>query len=394
MAVSVGGDTDRRGRWPALDGLRGVAILLVVFYHFHLPGNSLRHLQGGWAGVDVFFVLSGFLITTLLLQERFKTGGISWRGFYRRRWNRLGPALLAVVVAFEFVTLFARWPQQPEYGLFHRVVDLRTVFSLGANWWVIARTPCHPFLSTIWSLGIEEQFYLVWPVVILCVCRGRTPEAARRILLAVATAGTLLSATDARVLHQLGFGKTRIYFGTDTRSQGLFIGAAAAVIWLEGHRPRAWLSSALGLTGGLTIGAVAVVAGDTSGFQVGGAFTLLAASAGFVLLHVVWQPSDVLARLLSARVLRWVGRRSYALYLWHAGIATYLYSSGTRSDSRFGWAGYFGGIALALLLAELSWRLIESGRPQTLPTLIRRFARLAAPGGRTAEFMPLLDETV
>lgn len=395
MAGTRGGDPGSQRRWPALDGLRGVAIVLVILYHFHLPGRSVRHLVGGWVGVDLFFVLSGFLITTLLVEERYRTGSISRRAFYRRRWIRLGPPLIALIVTFEVLSLFLKWSQMPIYSSLYRMVDIRSVVSLGPNWWVIGQATVHPFLWTIWSLGIEEQFYLLWPLVVLWAFSKRTPERGRRVLLAVAIGGAVLSATEALVMHQASLSRARVYFGTDTRAQALFVGAALALVLGQGRRAPAKVSGSLAVAGAVGIGAIVVGVSDTNPFQVGGSFTVLAVASALLIAHAVEEPTSLIARVLSTNLLRWTGQRSYALYLWHGGIATYLYASRRHSSTRYGWPGYLAGIALSFVMAELSWRLIESTRARSRWATIRdRFAlpRAQQPGLEVGRPAALLED--
>jgi peptidoglycan/LPS O-acetylase OafA/YrhL len=177
-------------------------------------------------------------------------------------------------------------------------------------------------------------------------------------------------------LYPSHLNQVRIYFGTDTRAQGLLVGAAAALLWSSGFRLSQVVSLGLAGLGALAICLVATQVRDANPFRVNGAFPLLAVSTALVLLNVVWEPGSLFARVLSWSPLRWAGRRSYAIYLWHAPIATFLYGTptGLSGATRFGWAGFVGGIALSLVLAELSWRWLESrfqgaGRP----------ARAAAP---------------
>lgn len=368
----------RRKRWPALDGLRGIAILLVLLYHFHWPGPALGHLVGGWGGVDIFFVLSGFLITDLLVRERERTGRLSFRSFYKRRWKRLGPALLVMVFAFEIIVTFLPWPGgTTSYPPLMRLRDLGTLFSLGINWWGIFGVPTPPFMGAMWSLAVEEQFYLIWPLVIVWAYRGRTTAAARRLMWIVAAGAAAVSAVECLALYPTHTNQVRIYFATDTRAQGLLIGALVALAWHTGRRLDVRSSRACAIAGLLIIAVVALRVADSNPFRVNGAFTVLAAATAAVVLHVLWEPTSAIARGLQWSPLRWVGRRSYALYLWHAPIATFLYAvPGSAASTRFGWPGYVGGIALSFVLAELSWRLVE--QPKWWGEIRRRPVRSAA----------------
>ena len=343
-------------------------MLLVVSYHFRIPGPGLRRLQGGWSGVDLFFALSGFLITGLLLEERESRGLVDLAGFYRRRWRRLGPALLAMVAVGEVVATFIRWPGQHSYGVGARLTDLASLASLGINWRIASGATVGPLFGAMWSLAVEEQFYLVWPLVIVAAYQRRGHARARTVLAVGAAVAVTLSALECVALYPGHPDQVRIYFATDTRAQGLLIGALAALVWRSGRRLSREASAALAAAGVAAIVYIAIGVDDTSPFRMDGAFTVLAASAASVMLHTMWEPGSLLARALAWRPLRYFGSRSYALYLWHAPVAAFLYGTGPTGSPRFGWGGYTGGLLLSLLLAEASWQLVEkrtngAGRP-------------------------------
>ncbi len=382
-------------RWPALDGLRGIAVLLVVFYHFHAPGPGLLHLRGGWAGVDVFFVLSGFLITGLLLREHDRTGRVSLGAFYRRRFWRLVPALLLLVLGWEVASTFLSWPGQTVvYTAGARARDLLMLSSMGLNWWWVAGAPVPPGFGALWSLAVEDQFYLLWAPVVALLCLVRARAQRTRLILMIAAGGAAISAVECFALYPTHHDQVRIYFATDTRAQGLLIGAVAAVLWEQHKVLPEHMSRVLAVAGAFAIALVGVFIDDASPWRVEGSFTLLALATLFVVRHVVNYEQSRFAHALSWRPLRWTGRRSYAIYLWHAPIATYMYSlPGSTSSSRFGWPAYFGGIALALVMAEVSWRLVErrcfdhahAHAPRAGGTAQRQFP---APGGTVGGGLP------
>ena len=353
---------------PALDGLRGVAVLLVIGYHF----RPLAAFQGGWMGVDVFFALSGFLITSLVLDELATTGRFSFVRFHVRRALRLQPALwlflavwlvglLALRHFYWFATVpgFAPAPGPPT-GLW---VGARGVLSaMGeVNNWFSIRHVAMPPIGHLWSLSIEEQFYLVWPALLLVVARVRP----QWLLRATVVLG-MASALDSLLQWNGGAGTDRIYFGTDTRAQAVLAGCLVAQLWMSGRLER-MLSSRLLRRGAFAastsvLTAVAWLAADRSPFRYRGGFTLIAfAAAVVVAVLAVDGPEERRAhgsgrvpagvRVLSLRPLRYVGSRSYAVYLWNYLFATWFHPLG-------GWSVVPGAVA-TFAAAEVSWRLVE-----------------------------------
>jgi peptidoglycan/LPS O-acetylase OafA/YrhL len=244
------GDAARRnrrsallGRSPALDGLRGLALVWVVAYHFT---GATGPFPGAWIGLDVFFVLSGFLITAMLLDERRVLGRISLPLFYARRACRLLPALLVMLavwtgmlLAFHDTSWFAATPggdgTGDPVGLEGAFWQLGVTLAYGANW-IYALDGGRAPLAHLWSLAVEEQFYVVWPFVLLAllaVLRHR-----RRLAVVLGLAG--VSALLPWLYWDGGAGNDRIYFGTDTRAVGMLLGATAALVW---HRRRSLLAA-------------------------------------------------------------------------------------------------------------------------------------------------------
>ena len=217
------------GRVLGLDGLRAVAVALVLGFHF-----GVGWLGGGFFGVDVFYVLSGFLITGLLLAEYERRERIGLGAFWLRRARRLLPALLLVLVA---VTLMVRFAEPAGAYPGYRGAAMSALFYV-SNWWQIA-TSGNYFVSTgavsplthTWSLAVEEQFYLVWPLVVLAVLHVAGPfRRGVRVLLGVAAVGAVASAVEMAALYHPGANTTRIYFGTDTHAQSVLVGAVLACL--------------------------------------------------------------------------------------------------------------------------------------------------------------------
>ena len=314
---------------PALDGLRALSIALVVAYHaFGFP-------TGGAIGVDVFFVLSGYLITTLLLREIEADGRVDFRRFYARRCRRLLPALLFMLSVYLVVTAMAGRNE-----LLATIVGgsyVANFFDAGGN---PLLTNAH--LNQMWSLAQEEQFYLLWPAALLVLGRGRW---LLRVVLCALVVVTVYRAT----LSLTGLAAAnRLYYEPDLRADGLLIGAAIAA--LQARRPIAvpeWFGK-VGIAG---LGLGAIVGWGFRGWPVWGEPIFLA-SAAFLLAAAISETE--LARGLASRPLVWLGRRSYSLYLWHApviGAAVYVAGPGLGPET--------AAVVVALALAAFSYTFVE-----------------------------------
>lgn len=368
----------RRRGIHALDGLRAIAVALVLADHGGIPGMS-----GGFIGVDLFFVLSGFLITSLLIDELARTGRIDLAGFWIRRGRRLLPALvlmvLTVAIAHELL------PSDAVVGLRE---DAIAAFFWIANWRFVAQhtdyfteagTPSP--LQHTWSLGVEEQYYFIWPLLLIAITlllafrgrrRGRwaTAGGVRLAVFLVASAGAAASAAAAEMLASSGFeaARDRVYFGTDTRAQALLIGAAAAAL-LVGDWPALtagwsvvrtrrgrWVARLLPLAGLAVLAAASHRAtGSAAEFQ-GGLLTLVAVAAIAVIAPVALHQGGLVARALAWAPLVWLGTISYGVYLWHWPI--FLVLNGERTGWS-GWALFAVRCAATLLVAAVSWWVIE-----------------------------------
>ncbi len=282
----------RLGYVPALDGLRGIAILAVIGVHAF--GKPL----GGFYGVDLFFVLSGFLITTLLLEEHDRSGGIAMGSFYRRRAYRLLPGLLAVVAAYTALTVAS--PRALEQVAAGALYGANFVLASGSH--LVDGTPFVPF----WSLAEEEQFYLLWPLLLLLLLRREVRES--RVAWALAGLVVVLVAYRSG-LALAGASYTRLYYAPDTHADGLVLGCLLALLRRRGLR----VPELLGW-----LGLAALVVAFAFPSLVGGeAFELAPASIAAALLTGAAMEQGLLSRCLSFRPLVWIGLISYSLYLWH-----------------------------------------------------------------------------
>ncbi|MCU1423095.1 MAG: acetyltransferase [Microbacteriaceae bacterium] len=334
-------------RYAGLDGLRAVAVATVILFHLS-PGG----LPGGYVGVDVFFVISGFLITALLLREREDSGTIRLGAFWGRRARRLLPALFLLLL----VCGAAAWLVRGDV-LVHLGRQLLGAATFSSNWVAIGSGQSYfdettpELFRNLWSLAVEEQFYLVWPFVILLLALVR----ARWVRVAVVALLALASAAAMWAVFVPGGDATRVYYGTDTHAFGLAIGAVLA---LGAWRLRPWVGTVVGTLGVAGIVAAAVLLpADASVTYRGGLFAVAIAS-GLAILGAVSSP---LGRVLDVAPLRWVGRRSYGLYLWHWPVFV-LVEAALPTWERTGATGWaLGGIALAITVvaAALSYRFVE-----------------------------------
>lgn len=401
LSVHSSSRAHRRGEIPALDGIRAIAVALVLADHGGIPG-----VDGGFLGVDVFFVLSGFLITSLLLDEHARTGRIRLRDFWIRRARRLLPALLVMVLA----VVAGR-----EFFSTEAIANLRddavASFFWVANWAFVAQhtdyfsqgAPPSPLQHT-WSLGVEEQYYLLWPLVLIAVafvfCR-RDPTHLRWAVLGVATAGAIASAAATIVFVDDG-ALNRIYFGTDTRAQALLVGAAAAALlvrdWttvtLAGPVIRTrwlrWVARAVSVVGVVVLAFAAHMATGSVGDFRGGLLIVVALAAAGVVGAVAMDQEGPVARVLAWRPLVWLGAISYGVYLWHWPI--FLAINGERTGSS-GWSLFALRCVATLAVAALSWWVLEQPirrwRPVIVPMLPLAGATAATAAVITMTVLPV-----
>ena len=301
------------GYRPALDGLRALAVTLVVITHatyLLVPEWGGRWLPGGFIGVDVFFVLSGFLITSLLLQEHHARGRISIKNFYRRRALRLLPALGALLAVHAALAVVTRADLPREGG---------SVVAVGlyvSNWVIASGHSLAVGLGHLWSLAVEEQFYLLWPLCIVAVLRVRRPAP---VLVGIALAGIVCATSVRALLWSHGAGWEAVYVRTDARADALLIGALLALAFRRGWRLSArWLQ--LGPLGLAVILACAIAVPRDSGWlYVGGGFTIVALASAAIIASVL-EPGPWLHHALSTPPAVQLGKASYSLYLWHVPV--------------------------------------------------------------------------
>jgi peptidoglycan/LPS O-acetylase OafA/YrhL len=340
---------------PGLDGLRALAVAGVVLYH-----AGVSWMPGGFLGVDVFFVLSGYLITSLLLAERRREGSVGFKAFWLRRARRLLPAVLLVV----FVCLLAASTIARD-DLARTRGDALASLVYMTNWHLIAASHSYfnafgrpSLLQHLWSLAVEEQFYLFWPLILL----GSLKLVGRRgtVLLTVALA--LASTALMWGLYNPNQDPSRVYYGTDTRASTLLVGALLAFAWpLGGFRDEVSRRAARVLDGIGCLALVGVLAffvrvQDYDPWLYRGGFLLVALCTA-VLIAVVVHPASALGRALGTRTLRWIGVRSYGIYLWHWPVMML-----TRPGIDVPWRGtlvILAQIALTIALAALSYRYVE-----------------------------------
>lgn len=286
---------------PPLDGIRGLAVLGVVAFH-----TRETWFPGGFVGVDVFFVLSGFLITRLLVAEHQQAGTVSFPRFYVRRALRLLPALVAVCVLVSVADLVLNPPGR-DASLLGVVTALTYTSSIVAA----SGRDLADMLPT-WSLSVEEYFYLVWPALLVLVLRLRRPFRAVAALCVAAV------AYHAIVPAVAGWGNGRIYYAADTRAEQLLIGALLAFAAPAGvAKVRAWMAA---VAAAALVVFMIVPGRYTAGPYNHGLSTVIALLAAVIVAHAAAEAGSWLQRLLCLRPLVWVGKRSYGIYLWNAPL--------------------------------------------------------------------------
>jgi peptidoglycan/LPS O-acetylase OafA/YrhL len=345
---------------PAIDGLRALAVIAVMFYHL-----GFSWIPGGFLGVDLFFVISGYVITRLLLDSIEQSGGLDLRGFYLARARRLLPALLFTVIT----TTIAIGIWAPD-TIKRFITDMPFALTGTMNWWLVAKEQDYfesigrpPLLQHTWSLAVEAQFYLVWPLILYFILKklgkNRIPFAA--LMIAAASGITLLIVSlslDASNSSDV----SHIYFGTDTHSIGLFLGAALAVSWIPQNFTTQVSKKAqdfidgVGVFGFIGILATFLLIDESQPTLYKIAFPLAAIFGAAIIMSVV-HPASRFAPILENPVLIWIGQRSYAIYLWHWII--FQVTRPTVDLAGQTWALYSLRILIVFALADISLRYVE-----------------------------------
>lgn len=339
---------------PGLDGLRALAVLAVLLYHAGYP------IVGGYLGVESFFVLSGFLITTLLVADWQRHGRVRLGVFWLRRARRLLPAL-ALTLAGTLLLTLALQPGE----LRTLAADTLAALLYVMNWKLIIAQQGYfdawsrpPLLQHLWSLAIEEQFYLLWPLLFVAGMRLLRP----RGLLVATLVAALASGALMAVLYTGGGDLARIYYGTDTRASALLIGAALALLWTHERRQTTTLRhqnvfEAAGLLALVALLACYVWLHEHHELLYLGGFPLVALATAAVITVATSHSVRTLPALLEARPLLWIGRRSYSLYLWHWPIFLLVVPPASEPWQRL--ASDALRLGLTVLLAALSYRFVE-----------------------------------
>ena len=345
---------------PAIDGLRALAVVAVVLYHL-----GINWIPGGFLGVDLFFVISGYVITRLILDSIESANGLDIREFYAARARRLFPGLLVmIIVTCVVMALFA-----PD-SIRRFISDLPFVLSGTNNWHLVALHQDYfqaigrpPLLQHTWSLAVEFQFYLIWPIILLIVWRRFGKRVVRRAALLIATfSGTALflfslqadNATAGRISH--------IYFGTDTHSLGLFLGSALAVSWIPRNLTKEISQRAqdfidgIGVFGFIGLLCIFLFIDETNATLYQIAFPLAGLFGCATIVSLV-HPASRFSPILSNRIFLWIGQRSYGIYLWHWVVFQVTRPGADLTGSLF--ALNVARVLLVLILADISLRAIE-----------------------------------
>ncbi len=345
---------------PAIDGLRAIAVIAVMLYHL-----GVSWIPGGFLGVDLFFVISGYVITRLLLDSIQERGGLDLRDFYLARIRRLLPPLVFMIVTTSiFVGLWA--PDTTKKFL----TDAPFSLTGAMNWWLVFNQQDYfeasgrpPLLQHTWSLAVEAQFYLIWPLILLIVLKylGKKLIPAAALVIA-ATSGVALMLVSFQIDATNSSKVSHVYFGTDTHSIGLFLGAALAVSWipqnfnLQVTRRAQDFIDGIGVFGFIGILSTFLLIDETKPTLYKIAFPLAGLFGTAILISIV-HPASRFAPLLRNKALLWIGERSYAIYLWHWVI--FQVSRPQVDLDGEDWALFTLRILVVLALADISLRLVE-----------------------------------
>lgn len=345
---------------PAIDGLRAIAVIAVMLYHL-----GFNWIPGGFLGVDLFFVISGYVITRLLLDSIQRSGGLDLRGFYSGRIRRLLPPLIfMLVITAIFIGVWA-----PD-SMRRFLTDAPFAIAGVMNWWLVFKEQDYfesfgrpPLLQHTWSLGVEAQYYLFWPLILLFVLKFFGKKVIPTAALLIATfSGIALFLASLRADISGNQDISHVYFGTDTHSIGLFLGSALAVSWIPQNlriniekRAQDFIDF-VGVFGliGLIATFLFIKESDPTSYRI--AFPLVGILGCAIILSVV-HPASRFAPLLQHPIMVWIGERSYAIYLWHWIVFQLTRPAQDLTGST--WALYLFRILVVFALADISQRWIE-----------------------------------
>ena len=344
----------------SIDGLRAIAVTAVVLYHL-----GISWIPGGFLGVDLFFVISGYVITRLILDSINQSSALDLRAFYAARIRRIYPGFLFMVIStIIFIGVWA-----PE-AIKRFLSDLPYALSGTINWALVARNQDYfetigraPLLQHTWSLAVELQFYLIWPIILLTVLKYFGKKNVARIALIIAIiSGTILFLVSLQLDQANSAKVSHIYFGTDTHSLGLFLGSALAVSWIPQNLSANITKRAQDVIDGIgVVGLLGLIStflfideSNASLYQI--AFPLAAIFGCLVIISLV-HPASRFAPIISSAPFRWIGQRSYGIYIWHWVIFQVTRPSVDLSGET--WALYLARVLLVLALADISLRWVE-----------------------------------
>jgi peptidoglycan/LPS O-acetylase OafA/YrhL len=344
----------------SIDGLRAIAVTAVVLYHL-----GISWIPGGFLGVDLFFVISGYVITRLILDSINQSSALDLRAFYAARLRRIYPGVLFMVVCtIIFIGVWA-----PE-AIKRFLSDLPFALTGTINWLLVARHQDYfetvgrpPLLQHTWSLAVELQFYLIWPIILLGVLKYFGKKNIARIALVIAmVSGTTLFFVSLQLDQSNAQQISHIYFGTDTHSLGLFLGSALAVSWIPQNlsadiEKRAQdVIDGIGVFGLLGLISTFLFIDESNASLYRIAFPLAGIFGCLVIISLV-HPASRFAPIISTAPFRWVGQRSYGIYIWHWVIFQVTRPSVDLSGQT--WALYLARVLLVLALADISLRWVE-----------------------------------
>ena len=344
----------------SIDGLRAIAVTAVVLYHL-----GISWIPGGFLGVDLFFVISGYVITRLILDSINQSSALDLRSFYAARLRRIYPGFLFMVICtIIFIGVWA-----PE-AIKRFLSDLPYALTGSINWLLVARHQDYfetvgrpPLLQHTWSLAVELQFYLIWPIILLTVLKYFGKKNIARIALIIAmVSGTTLFFVSLQLDQSNAQQISHIYFGTDTHSLGLFLGSALAVSWIPQNlssdiEKRAQdVIDGIGVVGLLGLISTFLFIDESNASLYRIAFPLAGIFGCLVLISLV-HPASRFAPIISTAPFRWIGQRSYGIYIWHWVIFQVTRPSVDLSGQT--WALYLARVLLVLALADISLRWVE-----------------------------------